>query len=109
MEFSLEFTPPFLIPPQDNKTYCPTSGNPLKVKDLITVKFTPIADRDTKTATIVKQVRERGGRERKREGERGGGKWEREMGEGKREGERERVREREREGGGGEVRWGGER
>ena len=49
---------------QDNKTYCPTSGNPLKVKDLIAVKFTPIADGDTKTATIVKQVRERIGRER---------------------------------------------
>ena len=48
----------------DTKTYCPTSGNPLKVKDLIAVKFTPIADRDTKTATIVKQVRERIGRER---------------------------------------------
>ena len=28
---------------------------------MITVKFTPIADRDTKTATIIKQVRERGG------------------------------------------------
>ena len=57
---------------QDNKTYCPTSGNPLKVKDLIAVKFTPIADRDTKTATIVKQVRERiggSGRERGRERE----------------------------------------
>ena len=37
---------------------------PLKVKDLIPVKFTPIADRDTKTATIVKQVSQ------EREGER---------------------------------------
>ena len=46
------------------------------------MKFTPIADRDTKTATIVKQVRERIGRER--EG-----------------GERERERERERKGGKG--------
>jgi hypothetical protein len=31
------------------------------------VKFTQIADRDTKTATIVKQVREKIGRERERE------------------------------------------
>ena len=37
---------------------------PLKVKDLIPVKFTPIADRDTKTATIVKQVSQERGRER---------------------------------------------
>ena len=33
------------------------SGKQLRVKDLIAVKFTRIADRDDKTATIVKQVR----------------------------------------------------
>jgi len=32
------------------------SGRVLRVKDLLPVKFTPIADRDTKTALIVKQV-----------------------------------------------------
>lgn len=67
--------------PQDMKTFCPMTGKPLKVKvtipnslwtcssplksfflkifsqqDLISVTFTPIADRDHKTATIVKQV-----------------------------------------------------
>ena len=40
---------------------------PLKVKDLIPVKFTPIADRDTKTATIVKQVSQEREGERERE------------------------------------------
>ena len=44
---------------------------PLKVNDLIPVKFTPIADRDTKTATIVKQVSQEREGERERERERG--------------------------------------
>ena len=52
---------------------------------MIAVKFTPIADRDAKTATIVKQVsqRERGERERERERDR--------------ETERQRERQRERQ------------
>ena len=56
---------------------------------MIAVKFTPIADRDTKTATIVKQVRESIGRKRgrEREGEVGREK------EGEMEGEREKERE----------------
>lgn len=33
------------------------SGKPLKVKDLMPVKFTPIADGDDKTKSIAKKVR----------------------------------------------------
>jgi len=32
------------------------SNRPIKLKDLIDVKFTPINDRDSKTALISKQV-----------------------------------------------------
>nr|CCU09388.1 nitric oxide synthase-interacting protein [Suberites domuncula] len=48
---------PTEIKKPDNKTYCPTSGRQLRVKDLVPVKFTPIADRDKKTSTIFKQAR----------------------------------------------------
>ena len=34
------------------------SGKPLRLKDLIDVKFTPINDRDEKKALIVKDVSE---------------------------------------------------
>ena len=33
------------------------SKKPLKLKDLIPVKFTPIADRDKKTSVIAKKVK----------------------------------------------------
>lgn len=33
------------------------SGRPIKLKDFIDVKFTPINDRDSKTALISKEVR----------------------------------------------------
>ncbi len=45
-----------VFPLQDNKTYCPMSGAQLRVKDLISINFTPIADRDSKTSLIVKKV-----------------------------------------------------
>ena len=35
---------------------CPMSGQVLKMKDLISVKFTPINDRDNKTSLITKSV-----------------------------------------------------
>jgi len=38
------------------QVYCPMSKKPLKLKDLIPVKFTPIADRDKKTSLIAKEV-----------------------------------------------------
>lgn len=41
----------------DEKVRCPMSGIPLKLKDFIDVKFTPIKDRDSKTALITKQAR----------------------------------------------------
>ncbi|CAK8689310.1 unnamed protein product [Clavelina lepadiformis] len=41
----------------DSKVYCPMSKKPLKLKDLIPVKFTPIADRDKKTSVIAKKDR----------------------------------------------------
>lgn len=36
----------------DSTIYCPVSGRPLKVKDLIDVKFTPIKDGDKKSVHI---------------------------------------------------------
>lgn len=48
---------PTLVKKPDNKTYCPMSSETLRVKDLIPVKFTPVLDRDHKTAAIVKQAR----------------------------------------------------
>lgn len=41
----------------DKTIYCPISGNPLKVKDLIPVKFTQVQDPDDKRSLIVKQAR----------------------------------------------------
>ena len=37
---------PTLLKKPDTKTYCPMSSKPLKIKDLITVKLTPIDDGD---------------------------------------------------------------
>lgn len=36
----------------DSTIYCPVSGRPLKVKDLIDVKFTPVKDGDKKSVHI---------------------------------------------------------
>lgn len=41
----------------DKTIYCPISGKPLKIKDLIPVKFTEIKDPDDKKSLIVKQAR----------------------------------------------------
>nr|CAB3264408.1 nitric oxide synthase-interacting protein [Phallusia mammillata] len=41
----------------NSKVFCPMSKKPIKMKDLIPVKFTPIADRDKKTSVIAKQSR----------------------------------------------------
>lgn len=41
----------------DEKVRCPMSGEVLKLKDLISVKFTPINDRDNKTSLITKTAR----------------------------------------------------
>ncbi|XP_072764458.1 nitric oxide synthase-interacting protein homolog [Anoplolepis gracilipes] len=41
----------------DKTIYCPLSGNPLKVKDLLSIKFTQVQDPDDKRSLIVKQAR----------------------------------------------------
>jgi nitric oxide synthase-interacting protein len=41
----------------DKTIYCPISGNPLKVKNLIPIKFTQVQDPDDKKSLIVKQAR----------------------------------------------------
>ncbi|EFA00996.1 nitric oxide synthase-interacting protein homolog [Tribolium castaneum] len=41
----------------DNVVLCPISGKPLKVKDLIDVKFTPIKDSGDKKSLIAKECR----------------------------------------------------
>lgn len=41
----------------DEKVRCPMSGKVIKAKDLLPIKFDGIQDRDTKTATIVKDAR----------------------------------------------------
>ncbi|EZA50087.1 hypothetical protein DMN91_006320 [Ooceraea biroi] len=47
-----------ITPQKPDKTiYCPLSGNRLKMKDLIPVKFTLIQDPDDKRSHIVKQAR----------------------------------------------------
>ena len=42
---------------QDKAVYCPMSGNPLKIKDLIEVKFTEIKDPADKRSIMVKDAR----------------------------------------------------
>lgn len=41
----------------DKTIYCPISGKPLKIKDLLPVKFTEVKDPDDKKSLIVKQAR----------------------------------------------------
>ncbi|EFN88376.1 nitric oxide synthase-interacting protein homolog [Harpegnathos saltator] len=41
----------------DSTIYCPVSGNPLKMKDLIPIKFTQVRDPDDNRSLIVKQAR----------------------------------------------------
>ena len=41
----------------DKTIYCPVSGEPLKMKDLIPIKFTVVQDPDDKRSLIVKQAR----------------------------------------------------
>uniref|UniRef100_A0A1A9V5R3 Nitric oxide synthase-interacting protein homolog n=1 Tax=Glossina austeni TaxID=7395 RepID=A0A1A9V5R3_GLOAU len=41
----------------DSTIFCPVSGKPLKVKDLINVKFTLLKDGDASTSLIAKEVR----------------------------------------------------
>ncbi|XP_032685434.1 nitric oxide synthase-interacting protein homolog [Odontomachus brunneus] len=41
----------------DGTIYCPVSGNPLKMKELISIKFTEVTDPDDKRSLIVKQAR----------------------------------------------------
>lgn len=48
---------PTKIEKPDEKVRCPMSGRPIKLKDMLDVKFTPINDRDSKTALISKQAR----------------------------------------------------
>jgi nitric oxide synthase-interacting protein len=45
-----------LVKKPDKKTYCPTTGKPLKVKDLLSVSFTRIDDSQDKSL-ISKEVR----------------------------------------------------
>lgn len=46
-----------LLQKPDKTIYCPLSGKPLKIKDLIPVKFTEVKDPDDKKSLIVKQAR----------------------------------------------------
>lgn len=46
-----------LLQKPDKTIYCPISGRPLKIKDLIPVKFTEVKDPDDKKSLIVKQAR----------------------------------------------------
>ena len=41
----------------DKTIFCPMSGKPLRVKDLIPVVFTPVSDPDDKAALISKRNR----------------------------------------------------
>lgn len=41
----------------DSTIYCPVSGKPIKAKDLIDVKFTPVQDPDDKKSLITKESR----------------------------------------------------
>lgn len=46
-----------MVQKPDKTIYCPVSGKPLKIKDLISVKFTEVKDPDDKKSLIVKQAR----------------------------------------------------
>ncbi|EDO40060.1 predicted protein [Nematostella vectensis] len=50
---------PTLVTKPDNKTYCPMSKKPIKIKDLIPVKFTRANDseQDASKALVAKEVR----------------------------------------------------
>lgn len=48
---------PTKVEKPDEKVRCPMSNKPIKLKDLMDVTFTPINDRDSKTALISKQAR----------------------------------------------------
>ena len=48
---------PTLLKKPDTKTYCPMSGKPLKIKDLVTVKLTPIDDKDDGRPMVAKSER----------------------------------------------------
>ncbi|KAH7968591.1 hypothetical protein HPB52_009848 [Rhipicephalus sanguineus] len=39
-----------------NVVLCPMSGNPIKAKDLIPIKFTPVVDPDEKASLITKKA-----------------------------------------------------
>lgn len=45
------------VPKPDKTIYCPMSGKPLKIKDLLDVKFTEVKDPDDKKSLIVKENR----------------------------------------------------
>ncbi|XP_034254876.1 nitric oxide synthase-interacting protein homolog [Thrips palmi] len=45
------------LPKPDKTIYCPMSNKPLKIKDLIDVKFTEVKDPDDKKSLIVKENR----------------------------------------------------
>jgi len=40
-----------------SKVFCPMTNKPIKFKDLVPVKFTPVADRNTTTSVIAKKAR----------------------------------------------------
>lgn len=46
-----------MVQKPDKTIYCPVSEKPLKIKDLISVKFTEVKDPDDKKSLIVKQAR----------------------------------------------------
>ena len=45
-----------LLDLQDEKIRCPMSGKPIKMKDLLDIKFTLIKDGDSKKSLITKDV-----------------------------------------------------
>ncbi|CAG7732028.1 unnamed protein product [Allacma fusca] len=48
---------PTLLTKPDKTIYCPMSGKPLRIKDLIPVKFTEINDPDDKRSLVTKDAR----------------------------------------------------
>ncbi|XP_012218214.1 nitric oxide synthase-interacting protein homolog [Linepithema humile] len=55
--FKTPETKELVLKKPDKTIYCPISSNPLKVKDLIPIKFTQVRDPDDKRSLIVKQAR----------------------------------------------------